>query len=241
MRDRLSEGGARSHLPRGQGRETGRRAPRPLGTSRPELGGNPRGDRQVHPMCGATRCIVPAFARASARGGSPFRQLAAGSAPSPAGTRKNPQQEGARSRDRLRRGGAAAQTAAGTVRASDGRATGPPRPRARLDPPGRGRKRQISSRGDVARRCCFSARVARAILRSGQPPSASWKTAKAEGGAAKANEPRTDRKTVRRPVATLAAASPAFPEGPSDFPVRHAAGQPAARATPRVSSWCPFP
>jgi hypothetical protein len=107
--------------------------------------------------------------------------------------------------------------------------------------PERGRKRQTSSRGAVARRCCFSARAASAIPRSGQPPRASWKTAKAEGGAAKANEPRTDRKTVRRPVATLAAASPAFPEGPSDFPVRHAAGQPAARATPRVSSWCSFP
>ena len=138
--------GARSHLPRGQGRETGRAGAATARDESSRAGGKPPRRPTVPPDVRGNPLHRPGVRRglrleADRRSGSSLP----GAPREPAGTRKNPQQEGARSRDRLRRGGAAAQTAAGTVRASDRRATDRPRPRSRLDPPGRGRKRRTSS------------------------------------------------------------------------------------------------
>jgi len=146
MHDRLSEGGGEEPPPAGPG--PGNRSAG-AATARDEssrAGGKPPRRPTVPPDVRGNPLHRPGVRRglrleADRRSGSSLPVAPR----EPAGTRKNPQQEGARSRDRLRRGGAAAQTAAGTVRASDGRATDRPRPRSRLDPPGRGRKRRTSS------------------------------------------------------------------------------------------------
>jgi len=159
---------------------------RPLGTSRPGPGGNSQGNRQFHPMCGAT-CASSRRVRRGLRLAvdRPPGSLLPGAPREPAGTGSDPQPEGARSRDRLREGGATAQTAVGTGRASDERETARrDRDRDWTRPEGAGNVRKVHE-GMSRVAAVFSVRDARAILRFGEPPRASRKTAKAEGGAAK--------------------------------------------------------
>ena len=157
--DRLSEGGGEEPPPAGS--RPGNRLARHRDRSRRVAPGR----RETSKGTGSSTRCAGQPAASSRRSASSFgsarslpRQLAVGSTTRASVAGNNQQPDGARSRDRLPRGGAAAQTAAGTGGASEGRATGLPRPPPRLDPPGRGRKSRASSRGDVARRNCFSPR-----------------------------------------------------------------------------------
>jgi len=232
---RLSEGGGEEPPPAGPG--PGNRSAG-AATARDEssrAGGNPKETGSSIRCAGQPAASSRRASRASARGGAPLRQLAVGSAPRASG---NAEESAAG------RGALARPTAEGWSRGADrrgyrsskrGSGNRPSRPRARLDPPGRGRKRRTSSRGDVARRLLFQLASHVRSPDPGNPRAPAGKRPRRRGE----RQRPTSRERIgvgRRVGATLAAASAAFPEGPSDFPVRAAAGQPAARATPRVSS-----
>jgi hypothetical protein len=195
MHGRLSEGGGEEPPPAGPGpgnRPGGRRDR--SGRVVPGRGATPEETDSSTRCAGQPAASSRRASRASARGGPPFRQLAAGSAPRASG---NAEESAAG------RGAFARPTAEGWSRGADRRGyrsskrPSGNRPAATSIEVGSARKGPETS-NKFTRGCraslAVSARVARAILRSGQPPSASWKTAKAVGGAAKANEPRTDRK-----------------------------------------------
>ena len=197
-------GGARSTVGRrgrgatSRGAEAGKpagAAPRPPGTSRPGPGGNSQGNRQFHPMCGETRCIVPAQAlRASAR---------IPRAPPTARCRERPASQRDRGRIRSRKGRVRATDCGGVdprrrppqvpvERATVGQPARRDLHRDWTRPEGAGTSKKFT-RGCRVSLLFFSSRGTCDVpIRA--TPGRQLENGQGGGGSGKANEPRTDRR-----------------------------------------------